>query len=45
MEYMITGMLDEHPRSAMAQRDNAEMRDRVVEFYDRLTTPEIAHSK
>ncbi|GMK41831.1 hypothetical protein PCCS19_48900 [Paenibacillus sp. CCS19] len=43
MEYMVTGMLDEHPRSGMAQRDNKEARDRVVEFYDRLTTPEIAH--
>ncbi|WP_127530672.1 aldolase catalytic domain-containing protein [Paenibacillus kobensis] len=45
MEYMVTGMLDEHPRSAMAQRDNVEKRDQVVDFYDRLTTPEIAHSK
>ncbi|GFN31107.1 aldolase catalytic domain-containing protein [Paenibacillus xylaniclasticus] len=45
MEYMITGMLDEHPRSAMAQRNDVEKRDQVVDFYDRLTTPEVAHSK
>jgi len=45
MEYMVTGMLDEHPRSAMAQRDDVEKRDQVVDFYDRLTTPEVAHSK
>ncbi|MWC29029.1 aldolase catalytic domain-containing protein [Paenibacillus sp. MMS18-CY102] len=45
MEYMVTGMLDEHPRSAMAQRDSSDNRDKVVDFYDRLTTPEIAHSK
>ncbi|GGG77652.1 aldolase catalytic domain-containing protein [Paenibacillus radicis (ex Gao et al. 2016)] len=42
--YMITGILDEHPRSAMALRDS-EDKDKCVEFYDRLTTPEIAHSK
>jgi 4-hydroxy 2-oxovalerate aldolase len=42
--YMITGILDEHPRSAMALRDSAD-KDKGVEFYDRLTTPEIAHSK
>ncbi|WP_042163948.1 aldolase catalytic domain-containing protein [Paenibacillus gorillae] len=42
--YMITGILDEHPRSAMALRDS-EDKDKFVEFYDRLTTPEIAHSK
>ncbi|GLX67548.1 aldolase catalytic domain-containing protein [Paenibacillus glycanilyticus] len=42
--YMITGMLDEHPRSAMALRDS-EDKDKCVDFYDRLTTPEVAHSK
>jgi 4-hydroxy 2-oxovalerate aldolase len=42
--YMITGILDEHPRSAMAIRDTAD-KDKGVEFYDRLTTPEVAHGK
>jgi Isopropylmalate/homocitrate/citramalate synthases len=42
--YMITGMLDEHPRSAMALRASAD-KDKCVDFYDKLTTPEVAHSK
>ncbi|QHW33320.1 nucleoid-structuring protein H-NS [Paenibacillus rhizovicinus] len=42
--YMITGMLDEHPRSAMALRDSAD-KDKAVDFYDKLTTPEVLHSK
>jgi 4-hydroxy 2-oxovalerate aldolase len=37
--YMITGMLNEHPRVAMAFRDS-EDRDDYVRFYDMLTTPE-----
>jgi 4-hydroxy 2-oxovalerate aldolase len=37
--YMITGTLDEHPRSAMALRASEE-KDKVVDFYDKLTTPE-----
>lgn len=37
--YMITGMLDEHPRSAMALRAS-EDKDKAVDFYDKLTTPE-----
>jgi len=37
--YMITGMLDEHPRSAMALR-NSPARDSYLDFYDKLTTPE-----
>lgn len=37
--YMITGMLNEHPRVAIAFRDSPE-RDRFVKFYDTLTTPE-----
>ncbi len=41
--YMITGMLDEHPRSAMALR-NTEDKDKSVEFYDKLTTPEVSFS-
>lgn len=40
--YMITGMLDEHPRSAMALRNSAD-KDKGVEFYDKLTTPEVLH--
>ncbi|MFD2114412.1 aldolase catalytic domain-containing protein [Paenibacillus yanchengensis] len=38
--YMITGILDEHPRSAMALRNSAD-KDKAVQFYDRLTTPEV----
>ncbi len=37
--YMITGMLNEHPRIAIALRDSPE-RDEYVKFYDKLTTPE-----
>ena len=37
--YMITGTLDEHPRSAMALRASDD-KDKVVDFYDKLTTPE-----
>ncbi len=37
--YMITGMLNEHPRVAIAYRDSPE-RDDFVKFYDTLTTPE-----
>ncbi len=40
--YMITGMLDEHPRVAMAVRNTPE-KDKFVEFYDKLTSPEILH--
>lgn len=36
VQYMITGMLNQHPRSAIAARAG-EQRDRYVEFYDRLT--------
>ncbi|AIQ56868.1 nucleoid-structuring protein H-NS [Paenibacillus borealis] len=38
--YMITGTLDEHPRSAMALRSSAD-KDKAVDFYDKLTTPEV----
>ncbi len=44
MPYMITGLLDEHPRSAMALR-SSDKKDNIVDFYDQLTTPEILHSK
>jgi 4-hydroxy 2-oxovalerate aldolase len=37
--YMITGMLNEHPRVAIAFRDSPE-RDNFVKFYDMLTTPD-----
>lgn len=39
--YMITGSLDEHPRSAMALRAS-EDKDNSVDFYDKLTTPEVS---
>lgn len=42
--YTITGMLNEHPRSAMALRGSEE-KDQFVEFYDRLTSPETAPVK
>lgn len=42
--YMITGTLDEHPRSAMALRAS-EDKDKAVEFYDKLTTPEVSFEK
>lgn len=37
--YMITGVLNEHPRTAIAYRDSPE-RDDYLKFYDALTTPE-----
>jgi 4-hydroxy 2-oxovalerate aldolase len=37
--YMLTGMLNEHPRIAIAYRDSPE-RNNFVRFYDMLTTPE-----
>lgn len=42
--YMITGTLDEHPRSAMALRASAD-KDKAVDFYDKLTTPEVTFDK
>jgi 4-hydroxy 2-oxovalerate aldolase len=42
--YMITGTLDQHPRSGMALR-NSEDKDRFVKFYDKMTTPELVHDK
>lgn len=44
LPYMITGTLDEHPRSAMALR-SSENKDKVVDFYDKLTTPEVNFDK
>ena len=37
--YMITGVLNEHPRVAIAFRDSPQ-KDDYVKFYDMLTTPE-----
>ncbi|ULT59333.1 aldolase catalytic domain-containing protein [Neobacillus drentensis] len=37
--YMISGVLNEHPRVAMAYRNSNE-RDQFVNFYDQVTTPE-----
>lgn len=37
--YMISGVLNEHPRVAMAYRNSSE-RDQFVNFYDKVTTPE-----
>jgi 4-hydroxy 2-oxovalerate aldolase len=37
--YMVTGVLNEHPRVAIEFRDSPE-KDHYVKFYDKLTTPE-----
>jgi 4-hydroxy 2-oxovalerate aldolase len=37
--YMITGILNEHPRIAIAYRDSPD-KDNYVKFFDTLTTPE-----
>jgi 4-hydroxy 2-oxovalerate aldolase len=37
--YMISGVMNEHPRVAMALR-GSEDRDKFTEFYDKLTSPE-----
>ncbi|WP_223067860.1 aldolase catalytic domain-containing protein [Paenibacillus caui] len=42
--YLITGTLNEHPRSAMAVRAS-DKKDAVVDFYDKLTTPEVSFEK
>ncbi|GIQ68528.1 nucleoid-structuring protein H-NS [Xylanibacillus composti] len=42
--YMITGMLNEHPRTAMALRNSPD-KDNYVEYYDRLTSPETAFDR
>lgn len=38
--YMITGILNEHPRAAIALRQDPMKRDRFAEFYQSMTTPE-----
>lgn len=42
--YMITGSFDEHPRTAMAHL-NSDDKDKYVEFYDRMTSPEVFPQK
>ncbi len=37
--YALSGMLNEHPRIAMAHRASAN-KDNYIEFYDKLTSPE-----
>ncbi len=41
--YMISGLLNEHPRVAMAYR-NSDNRDKFVDFYDQVTSPEASVS-
>ncbi|MDD5697890.1 MAG: aldolase catalytic domain-containing protein [Victivallaceae bacterium] len=38
--YMITGILNEHPRTAIALRQDPKNRDKYAEFYRTMTTPE-----
>ncbi len=40
LPYMIQGVLNEHPRVAIAYRDSPD-KDDFVKFYDKLTTPEV----
>lgn len=37
--YMVAGVLNEHPRAGMALRSSSD-KDKYVEFYDKLTSPE-----
>jgi 4-hydroxy 2-oxovalerate aldolase len=39
--YMISGVLNEHPRVAMAYR-KSENRDKFMDFYDSVTSPEMS---
>ncbi len=36
--YMVTGVMNQHPRSAMAHMES-DKKDQVTEFYDQLTRP------
>jgi len=38
--YMITGILNEHPRTAIALRQDPKNKDKYAEFYRTMTTPE-----
>lgn len=40
--YMITGMLNEHPRIGIAMR-NSEDKDKYADFFRKLTTPECTN--
>jgi len=42
--YMISGILNDHPRAAMALRSSPD-KDKFVEFYDKLTSPEVMPAK
>lgn len=42
--YMIAGVLDEHPRVAMAARTSSD-KDKYTEFYDKLTNVETSEPK
>jgi 4-hydroxy 2-oxovalerate aldolase len=44
LPYMITGVLNEHPRVAIELRDSAQ-RDQYAAFWDKLTTPEPDEKK
>ncbi len=35
-EYNITGQMNQHPRDAIEVRENPELRDHYLEFYDRI---------
>ena len=43
--YMISGILNEHPRIAIALRQDPEKRDKYAEFYRTMTTPECYEAK
>ena len=38
VQYMITGQLNEHPRSAIAARGSDSARDQYVAFYDKMVS-------
>ena len=38
VQYMITGQLNEHPRTAIAARASESVRDQYVAFYDKLSS-------
>ncbi len=42
--YMISGVLNEHPRVAMAYRDSDD-RDKFVDFYEKVTSPEVSMAR
>ena len=44
LPYMVTGMLNEHPRVAIALR-NSDRKDDCADFYRELTTPECYDNK